>query len=60
MHSQPPIFATAATAAALLDMTKVQFLALWRERKIPDPFHLDSDGPRWSVAELEAWAKGRR
>lgn len=53
-----PLFASAATAAKLLDMKPSQFRTLVAEGVLPRPVEIGGE-TRWPVATLEALASGQ-
>lgn len=51
-----PLFASAKTAAQLLDMTTAEFLQLVGDGALPGPVSFD----RWDVVQIEAIMRGTK
>lgn len=54
MTKHTPLFATAKTAAALLEMKEVEFLKLVKDGALPPPLKFD----RWDVEQLQKAMRG--
>lgn len=54
MAAPNPIFVKATTAAALLDMTLAEFLALVEVGALPAPIMVGGRYERWDVAQIKA------